>query len=1474
MKRLLATLSLAVAAAAVAAAPASAATSAKMGELTNASYTSVHAAGLVHAEVSFTGWSFQYSTDDATWEPGPGGFFFSPLTAPVQADITGLKPSTKYFVHLVAGGAESPGPDPEFTTLPVSPPAVVSVDNASEIEYTTVRLSGEVSRPENPDTAFDANCNFEYVTDEQFGLTEFEGAPTAGCTPENPVQKAGASKVGVVVGGLTPATKYHLRLKVSNAGGSDAKVAASTFTTQGPIPAPTVATIDNASDVEYTTAKLSGEVSRPAGTDPELDANCNFEYVTDEQFGLTEFEGAPTAECTPENPVKKAGPSKVGAVLGGLTPATKYHLRLKVSNAGGSDAKVAASTFVTLGPVPAPTVISVGGVTGIGYSVAGLSGEVQRPAGTDPTLDAACTFEYIADDQYGDHNELNKLRIVATGGTFTIYTQNSVESGPIAFNASAATVQSAIEGFPEIGAGNVSVTGGPGDATGSHRYLIEFVGALATKNVLDMAPNGGGLTGATIEAPYETVTQGHKEGFEGAGQTPCAPEGTIQKPGTSKVTAAVAGLRAGTEYHWRLVASNGGGTDAKVGANFTTNGPLPLPSATIEAVTQITGTTAHVDATVDPNGTEFAFGGEFNLGCVPACSTSGGIFNYDEIEVKHISVPITGLEPNTDYEVVLTAYQYSTGRSVVDKEPFKTTFAPAAVQAGTATEVTKHSATLPGRINPRNSPATYQFEWGLDRSYGNSAPIPPASLGKVDNFFHPVSQEITGLQEGTVYHYRVSATNTDSGAVSHSEDRIFRTPPETSCANEQVRIETSSLALPECRAYEMVTPIKKSGNDAGFPEATGMGGFSVSSTDGGALVYHTRGTLEGKAKSGLQTYSMSRRGPKGWATEGAIPRGDIPDINAITYYPRGMLFSSDLTRVFWSANFGWTKEVPFCSNLFAPSGAYRGRLSEEEPVEWITKPVLAEPQPPLPCPGVQMPITLGGSPDIERVYFWYQQTLLPGDENRIPGSWGLYEYDGDELRHADTLPDGEQPEGGATPANIRPGPFDREAEAESPDTNRGMISADGRTLYFLSPDPRSGLGPSELYVRHDGKSTLVTRTEDGKPAPSGASGTATGFYGEGSQYVFGSPDGTTAIFQSQDALTANAPKDSSMKAYRYDRVANTITYLPEVGGGTVFASSDDGGRFMFERGNLRLWDHGTLKTVADSGDRVSPARASATGSVFVFQARDVQGFNSGNNLQIYRYDVEGEQLGCVSCPPENVFPAGDSSLGPIASGINPTYVMSPEGNRIFFMTPTALSPKDVNGVGDVYMWTPGGPQLISGGRDPHLSMILASDESGDNVFFSTKEGIAPLDNDGLYDIYDARVDGGFKQAPALIPCSGVDLCHGAPQEPPTESGGGSKQFEIPPTPKFTAVPGDVVRGKLRVKITAPIAATVTASGKGLRMTQHTNPKPAGYKLSIPLKPGALKTLREDHKVDVKVHLHYSPVTGTPSSADLTLTLRE
>jgi hypothetical protein len=49
----------------------------------------------------------------------------------------------------------------------------------------------------------------------------------------------------------------------------------------------------------------------------------------------------------------------------------------------------------------------------------------------------------------------------------------------VEFNASAEEVQKALEKFSAIGKGNVLVTGGPGDPTGSKPYFIEYLGALA-----------------------------------------------------------------------------------------------------------------------------------------------------------------------------------------------------------------------------------------------------------------------------------------------------------------------------------------------------------------------------------------------------------------------------------------------------------------------------------------------------------------------------------------------------------------------------------------------------------------------------------------------------------------------------------------------------------------------------------------------------------------------------------------------------------------------------------------------------------------------------------------------------------------------------------------------------------------------------------------------------------------------------------
>jgi hypothetical protein len=108
--------------------------------------------------------------------------------------------------------------------------------------------------------------------------------------------------------------------------------------------------------------------------------------------------------------------------------------------------------------------------------------------------------------------------------------------------------------------------------------------------------------------------------------------------------------------------------------------------------------------------------------------------------------------------------------------------------------------------------------------------------------------------------------------------------------------------------------------------------------------------------------------------------------------------------------------------------------------------------------------------------------------------------------------------------------------------------------------------------------------------------------------------------------------------------------------------------------------------------------------------------------------------------------------------------VSEDGSRIFFDTPTALVPQDINGQRDVYEWENGQVYLVSAGTGSRASFFLDNSASGNNVYFATADNLAAADTDGGYDVYDARV-GGFQSTATAPPCS--NDCQGAPTAPPT-----------------------------------------------------------------------------------------------------------
>ena len=99
----------------------------------------------------------------------------------------------------------------------------------------------------------------------------------------------------------------------------------------------------------------------------------------------------------------------------------------------------------------------------------------------------------ILEEQAGDSvallNEQQSITVNGAGGTYTL-TLGAATSAAIAYNAAAATVQSAIQGMSTVGSGNATVTGA------YPLYLVEFTGALANTNVASMTANVGSLTAA------------------------------------------------------------------------------------------------------------------------------------------------------------------------------------------------------------------------------------------------------------------------------------------------------------------------------------------------------------------------------------------------------------------------------------------------------------------------------------------------------------------------------------------------------------------------------------------------------------------------------------------------------------------------------------------------------------------------------------------------------------------------------------------------------------------------------------------------------------------------------------------------------------------------------------------------------------------------------------------------------------------
>jgi hypothetical protein len=87
-----------------------------------------------------------------------------------------------------------------------------------------------------------------------------------------------------------------------------------------------------------------------------------------------------------------------------------------------------------------------------------------------------------------------------------------------------------------------------------------------------------------------------------------------------------------------------------------------------------------------------------------------------------------------------------------------------------AAHATYSSVVVYGYVDPHGNATGFSFQYGTTTGYGGQTALAPAGKGTSTI---KVSQTITGLQPGTVYHYRIAAVN--GAGLTYGGDRTFRT---------------------------------------------------------------------------------------------------------------------------------------------------------------------------------------------------------------------------------------------------------------------------------------------------------------------------------------------------------------------------------------------------------------------------------------------------------------------------------------------------------------------------------------------------------------------------------------------------------------------------------------------------------------------------------------------------------------------------
>lgn len=580
------------------------------------------------------------------------------------------------------------------------------------------------------------------------------------------------------------------------------------------------------------------------------------------------------------------------------------------------------------------------------------------------------------------------------------------------------------------------------------------------------------------------------------------------------------------------------------------------------------------------------------------------------------------------------------------------------------------------------------------------------------------------------------------------------------CVNEQLRTQDAySTSLPDCRAYEQVSPV-----DKGLTDALGQPGAVQVAPSGGAVTFYSLVPFPGVPGSpGPVTY-LSARGGNAWSTQGLAPPSQ-PNFRTEVL----VALTEDLAKTIVVA-----KEPPLAPGGTPGQENYYVRDNATGEYELL-------------APGPGALSFADATPGGARILFEDAgQEVIPGIRDEA-GAPYLYEWDRGQVRLIAAA---------AVAGATRTASYTQNTISE--DGSRVIFTdlATGR-IYVREPEAEKTIAVSAgsavwRAATPDGRYIFYTEGPEGEeelyrldldsatpePQPlTGAGGKVLGTLGV-------SDDGSYAYFAAEGVLTTseNANKETAepgaANLYEWHGRGLAPTFIVRLAKADQPALPDES-----DWRDARASEAGG----PSAGNKSSRVNSAGTTVLFTSTHRLTRYDNTGHD-ELYLFDATADNLTCVSCNPPGVPTTSDAYLssqpvveeGPASAGsrLFLTRNLSEDGSRVFFQTAEALVPQDTNGVSDVYEWEregagscPGGGggcvYLISTGHSASPSSFGDASADGGDVFFFTRQSLVGQDQDSNSDVYDAREGGGIAaQNPAAPASCSAEACRGALVSPP------------------------------------------------------------------------------------------------------------